>query len=69
MLDLHSGTSRVEKLGLFCGLIINSKGAFTLARFRARFRTKLAHSEMKNIFLNFAKHAKARAKIANVNAP
>ncbi len=27
-----------------------SKGAFTLARFRARFRTKLAHLEMKNIF-------------------
>ncbi len=32
------------------------QGAFTLARFRAQFRTKLAHLEMKNI-LFFAKHA------------
>ncbi len=33
------------------------KGAFTLAQFRARFRTKLAHLEMKNIFIYFAKRA------------
>ncbi len=30
---------------------IISKGAFTLARFRGRFRTKLAHLEMKKKYL------------------
>jgi len=34
-------------------MISSSKGAFTLARFRGQFRTKLAHLVMKkNIFLN-----------------
>jgi hypothetical protein len=47
------------------------KGAFTLAQFRGRFRTKLACLVMKKKF--FSKtcklNAKSRAKFANVNAP
>ncbi len=43
-----------------------SKGAFTLARFRARFRTKLAHLEMKNIFFNL-QNVQAYCNIAREN--
>jgi hypothetical protein len=49
---------------LLLWIFLHTKGAFTLAR----FRTKLAHLEMKNIFL-FCKTCKLNAKIANVNAP
>jgi hypothetical protein len=51
--------------------MLDNKGAFTLARFHGRFRTKLAHLAMKNTF--FSKtcklNAKSYAKFANVNAP
>ncbi len=49
-----------------------SKGAFTLAQYRALFRTKLACLVMKKIIFvsKMCKlNAKLRAKIANVNAP
>ncbi len=40
-----------NKIGHFFTASANlPKGAFTLARLRAQFRTKLAHLEMKNIF-------------------
>ncbi len=48
------------------------KGAFILARYRARFCTKLARLVMKKIIFvsKMCKlNAKLRAKIANVNAP
>jgi hypothetical protein len=48
------------------------KGAFTLARYRVQFRTKLAHLVIKKIIFvskTCKLNAKLRAKIANVNAP
>ena len=54
------------------GDLISSKGAFTLAQFRGRFRTKLAHLEMKK-YIFFSKTckltAKSRAKFVSVNYP
>jgi hypothetical protein len=53
-------------------LSVVPKGAFTLARFHAQFRTKLARLVMKkNIFCSKTckLNAKSRAKFANVNAP
>jgi len=63
-----------ENMLIIFGHIINGviKGAFTLGRFRARFRTKLARLVMKKKYF-FSKlcklNAKSRVKIANVNAP